>query len=128
MELSQVMAQLEDKGNEQTKKVLGNHGAQEPYFGVKVADLKVILKGNKNNRELAEQLYATGNSDAMYLAALMTNPKEMSKETIQSWADQGDPEQRPGLALRGRAGRRRCPVEQGQAREEHLWLQLCRKI
>lgn len=87
MNLQEAMAQLEAKGDAQTKKTLGRHGAKEPFFGVKVADLKVILKGNKNNRELAEQLYATGNSDAMYLAALMTNPKEMSKETIQNWAD-----------------------------------------
>lgn len=88
MEFQDVMAQLEEKGNEQTKKTLGNHGAKEPFFGVKVQDLKVILKGRKNNQELAEQLYATGNTDAMYLAGLMANKDTISKDTIQKWAEE----------------------------------------
>jgi len=88
MELDIVMAELEAKGNEQTKKVLKNHGAKEPFFGVKVQDLKVILKGRKNNQELAEQLYATGNTDAMYLAGLMADKNSISKETIERWADE----------------------------------------
>jgi hypothetical protein len=37
MNLDQVMTELEKFGSEQTKKVLTRHGAQEPFFGVKVA-------------------------------------------------------------------------------------------
>ena len=44
MTLKEVMDALESYGNEQTKKIFMNHGAKEPFFGVKVADLKVLQK------------------------------------------------------------------------------------
>ena len=47
MALNEIMKELEAYGNEQTKKTLINHGAKEPFFGVKVADLKKILKKTK---------------------------------------------------------------------------------
>ncbi|MDX2415528.1 MAG: hypothetical protein QNK33_10090 [Bacteroidales bacterium] len=37
-----IMKFLENHGSEQTKRVLLKHGALEPFYGVKVADLKVI--------------------------------------------------------------------------------------
>jgi len=66
MTKKQVMDQLKTFGNPQTKKTYATHGAKEPYFGVKVADLKTILKKTKKNHELSLALYDTGNSDAMY--------------------------------------------------------------
>jgi len=44
MTLNEVMSQLEAAGNPGTKKILEKHGAKEPHFGVKVADLKKIVK------------------------------------------------------------------------------------
>lgn len=44
MTFDEIMAYLEEKGNDQTKKVLMKHGAREPFFGVKVGDLKPIQK------------------------------------------------------------------------------------
>ncbi len=87
MTFESVMQQLETMGNEQTKTVLMRHGAQEPFFGVKVGDLKKIVRKVKKNHELALKLYDTGNSDAMYLAGLISEPKKMSKEQIQGWAE-----------------------------------------
>ena len=55
-----------------------NHGAKEPFFGVKVGDLKKILKKTKKNHELSLELYKTGNSDAMYLAGLMADEKKIT--------------------------------------------------
>lgn len=86
MTAKEVMQQLEAYGNEGTKKVLMNHGAKEPFFGVKVADLKKILKKTKKNHELSLELYATGNSDAMYLAGLMADEKQISRAQLQDWA------------------------------------------
>ena len=80
MTLQEVMTELEAYGNPQTKKTLIPHGAKEPFFGVKVADLKKILKKTKKNHDLSLELYATGNSDAMYLAGLMADEKKISKE------------------------------------------------
>jgi 3-methyladenine DNA glycosylase AlkD len=85
MTLSDVMTELESLGNAQTKKTFLRHGAREPFFGVRVADLKTIQKRIKKNHELALQLYDTGNSDAMYLAAMIAEPQKMTKAQLQKW-------------------------------------------
>jgi len=87
MTSQEVLDQLKEFGNEQTKKIFTRHGAQEPFYGVKVQDLKKIQKKIKKNHELAIELYDTGNSDAMYLAALISEPQKMSKEQLQKWAE-----------------------------------------
>lgn len=88
MTLTEVMAHLKDYGNEGTKRVLEKHGAREPFFGVKVADLKKIVKKVKKDNELSLKLYATGNSDAMYLAGLIADEKQITEATLDEWADQ----------------------------------------
>jgi 3-methyladenine DNA glycosylase AlkD len=85
MMLVEVMDKLRALGTEQTKQTFFRHGAQEPLFGVKVGDLKKIVKDVKKNQELIVALYNTGNSDAMYLAGLSVNPKSMTKSDLQQW-------------------------------------------
>lgn len=87
MTLQEVMQELESYKNETTKKTLIKHGAREPFWGVKIGDLKKILKKTKKDHQLAMELYETGNSDAMYLAGLMADPVKMSKEEIQEWVN-----------------------------------------
>lgn len=82
------MEELQKLGSPSIKKVLLDHGAVEPFFGVKVADLKPIEKRLRPNYDLALQLYATGNSDAMYLAGLITDDMKMTKEDLQTWVSQ----------------------------------------
>jgi len=88
MTSQEVLQELEEYGNEQTKKTLLKHGAKEPFFGVKVQDLKKILKKTKKDHALALELYATGNSDAMYLAGLMADEKVMTKKDLNDWVGQ----------------------------------------
>lgn len=83
----QILKELQEYGDEQTKSVLMKHGAKEPIFGVKVQDLKKILRKTKKNHELSLELYATGNSDAMYLAGLMADEKKITKEQLEDWVD-----------------------------------------
>ncbi|MEM9823173.1 MAG: DNA alkylation repair protein [Bacteroidota bacterium] len=85
MDVNEIMAQLEAYGDERTKNTLMRHGAKEPFFGVKVADLKKILKKTKKNHALSLALYATGNSDAMYLAGLMADEHQMTKKHLNDW-------------------------------------------
>jgi 3-methyladenine DNA glycosylase AlkD len=85
MTVTEIMTELEGYGNEQSKKVLMRHGAKEPFFGVKVQDLKKIVKKVKKDHELSLALYDTGNSDAMYLAGLIADEKKISKENLQDW-------------------------------------------
>lgn len=87
MTTSEIMQQLEAMGSETTKNTLMKHGAKEPFFGVKVGDLKKLVKKVKKNHELALALYDTGNSDAMYLAGLIADEKQMTKTHLQHWAD-----------------------------------------
>lgn len=87
MTVKEILIQLEKYGDERTKKTLMTHGAKEPLFGVKVADLKKILKQTKKNHELSLELYNTGNSDAMYLAGLMADEKHISKEQLTDWIE-----------------------------------------
>jgi 3-methyladenine DNA glycosylase AlkD len=85
MNLQHLMVEIEKLGTEQTKKTFIRHGAKEPIYGVKVGDLKKLVKHVKKNQELALALYDTGNYDAMYLAGLCINPKLMTKEQLQVW-------------------------------------------
>jgi hypothetical protein len=87
MDVKEVLKELEAFGDAQTKKTLLNHGAKEPFFGVKVGDLKKILKKTKVNHELSLALYQTGNSDAMYLAGLMADESKITKEQLQDWVE-----------------------------------------
>ncbi len=77
--VTQVMKELKKCGSEQTRRIYARHGAGDNVFGVKAADLKVITKKIKGKHELACELYETGNYDAMYLAGLVANGKQMSK-------------------------------------------------
>jgi 3-methyladenine DNA glycosylase AlkD len=85
MTSSEILIELEKMGTDQTKKTFMNHGAVEPIFGVKVGDLKTIQKKVKKNHVLALELYATGNSDAMYLAGLIADEKLVTKAELQLW-------------------------------------------
>lgn len=87
MTAKDILKELKEYGNEQTKSTLMKHGAKEPLFGVQVQNLKKILKKTKKNHELALELYATGNSDAMYLAGLMADETQITKEQLEGWVN-----------------------------------------
>ena len=86
MDLPDVMAALKSKGSESVKRIFFRHGAREPFFGVKVADLKPLAKQLKGQQELALALYATGNGDAQYLAGMIADGRRMTKAQLHRWA------------------------------------------
>jgi 3-methyladenine DNA glycosylase AlkD len=88
MTAQEIVAELETLGKEATKKVLLKHGAREPFFGVKVEELKKIQKRIKKDHQLALDLYDTGISDAMYLAGLIAADDRMTKKDLERWAKQ----------------------------------------
>ncbi|MDF2674374.1 MAG: hypothetical protein K0R09_2642 [Clostridiales bacterium] len=87
MELKEIMEELKALGTERTKKIYMSNGAREPVFGVTIGAMKPIFKKIKYNQPLAEQLYATGNYDAMYLAGMIAEPKKMSVEDFNWWIE-----------------------------------------
>lgn len=87
MNAEMVMQELEALGKERTKKMYLSNGAQEPLFGVATGAMKPIAKKIKINQALAEELYATGNYDAMYFAGVIADPKAMTVGDFDRWMD-----------------------------------------
>ncbi|RED55563.1 DNA alkylation repair protein [Cohnella lupini] len=87
MNLELVMQELEALGKQRTKKIYESNGALEPLFGVATGEMKPIFKKTKINQALAEQLYATGNYDAMYFAGIIADPKAMTEADFERWID-----------------------------------------
>lgn len=87
MDFETVMQELEALGKERTKKIYMSNGAQEPLFGVATGAMKPIAKKIKINQPLAEELYATGNYDAMYFAGIIADPKAMTEADFDRWMD-----------------------------------------
>jgi len=87
MDFETVMQELEALGKERTKKMYISNGAHEPLFGVATGAMKPIAKQIKINQPLAEELYATGNYDAMYFAGIIADPKAMTESDYDRWID-----------------------------------------
>ena len=85
MTAQEVMAFLEEHANPGGKKVLMKHGARDPFWGVRIGDMKPLVKKIGKDYELARQLYATGNSDAMYFAGLIADETKMTKKDLRDW-------------------------------------------
>ncbi|TWT27302.1 DNA alkylation repair protein [Planomicrobium sp. CPCC 101110] len=87
MDFESVMQELEALGKERTKKMYLANGAHEPLFGVATGAMKPIAKKIKTDQRLAEELYATGNYDAMYFAGIIADPKAMTESDYDRWMD-----------------------------------------
>jgi len=87
MTVHEVMAELQALGSDQTKRTLLRHGSVEPLFGVKIEDMKRLLKRIKADHELALDLWETGNGDARYLAGLACVPARLTREVLRRWAE-----------------------------------------
>lgn len=87
MDFEQVMQELEALGKERLKKQYMSNGAHEPLFGVATGAMKPMAKKIKINQALSEQLYATGNYDAMYFAGIIADPKAMTEADFERWIE-----------------------------------------
>lgn len=87
MNFETVMQELEDLSKPRMKKIYLSNGAQEPLFGVTTGEMKPMSKKIKKNQPLAEELYATGNYDAMYFAGVISDPKIMTESDFDRWMD-----------------------------------------
>ncbi|SFC85696.1 3-methyladenine DNA glycosylase AlkD [Bacillus sp. OV322] len=87
MDFVTVMKELEALGKERTKKIYISNGAHEPLFGTATGAMKPLAKKIKINQSLAEELYATGNYDAMYFAGIIADPKAMTEADFNRWMD-----------------------------------------
>jgi 3-methyladenine DNA glycosylase AlkD len=88
MNIEEVLDQLQALGNEQMRKINAKNGADDNQFGVKKGDLrtlaKKLAKAIKTNPELATALWETGNLDAMFLATLLIQPKNITVDDLDT--------------------------------------------
>jgi len=83
-----IMAELKRKGSENIRKIYSRHGmAPERVYGVKVADMKVIAKSIKGRQDIACELFATGNMEAMYLGGMVANGAQLTAEQLSEWLE-----------------------------------------
>lgn len=87
MTAKEILEKLKSLGSESIKNTLLKHGASEPIYGVKIEELKKIQKVVKKDYKLSMELYNSGISDAMYLAGLIADESQMTKQDIQQWAE-----------------------------------------
>lgn len=87
MDFETVMQELEALGKERTKKTYIRNGAHEPLFGVATGAMKPLSRKIKLDQELADQLYASGNYDAMYFAGIIADPNGMTEDDYERWMD-----------------------------------------
>lgn len=82
-----ILAELKRLGKESHRSTYVRHGAPpESIFGVPISDLKPFQKAIKKDYQLALALYATGNTDAMYLAGLIADETRMTRTDFNRWA------------------------------------------
>src|SRR5438067_5033907 len=90
MTAAEIVQELEALGQPSYKKIFLRHGIKEPLFGVKVEELKKLQKRIKKDYRLALDLYDTGIYDAMYLAGLIADDREMTKDDLRGWLDKAN--------------------------------------
>ncbi|MBL8851155.1 MAG: DNA alkylation repair protein [Planctomycetaceae bacterium] len=77
-----VLAKLENLGNEVRRAHNTKSGAPDNQFGVKLGDIRALAKKLKTDHELALELWDTGNVEAQLLATLILKPKSLSVDDL----------------------------------------------
>lgn len=86
MHKAETLQQLKEMGTAQNRKIYTRHGVKGEQYGVSMANLKKLKKQIKIDQPLAEELWATGNHDARYLATMIADPQTITEPTLQDWA------------------------------------------
>lgn len=87
MDLDSTMRELEALGTAHTKRSYLSRGVQEPLFGVATGAMKPLKKQIGVNQALADELWDTGNYDAMYLAGMIADVGAMTEADFDRWIE-----------------------------------------
>ena len=82
MTVSEALKQLKALGNAKVRALNAKSGAGDNQFGVSLGDIRTLAKKIKTDHELALALWANGNVDAQFLAALLMQPKKLSAKEL----------------------------------------------
>ncbi|WP_434299032.1 DNA alkylation repair protein [Corallococcus exiguus] len=86
MTFEETMRELERLGTAQTRKTYLRHGAPEPVSGVNFGPLGVLKKRIGTDGVLARALWASGHTEARFLATMVVDAPEMPWKELDAWA------------------------------------------
>ena len=86
MDLQSVMKQLKAWEHPKMRAVNAKHGAGENQFGVNLGKLRGLAGKIKRDHTLALELWKSGNIDAMNLATLIMDPKQLTQPEVEKLA------------------------------------------
>ena len=87
LDFDSVMRELESLGTAHTKKSYLSRGVREPLFGVATGAMKPLKKQIGVDQALADELWDTGNYDAMYFAGMIADVRVMTEADFDRWID-----------------------------------------
>ncbi|MHB1342075.1 MAG: DNA alkylation repair protein [Coriobacteriia bacterium] len=87
MDLDSVLRDLEALGTDRTKRSYLSRGVREPVYGVATGAMKPLKKRIGVDQVLANDLWNTGNYDAMYLAGMVADVSAMAEEDFDRWIE-----------------------------------------
>lgn len=90
MTFNQTMSALKKMGTAQNRKIYARHGAGENMYGVSFANLNALKKQIRTDQALAEELWQTGNVDAMSLATMIADPQAFTARSADAWLTEID--------------------------------------
>ena len=86
MDLQSVMKQLKAWEHPKMRAVNAKHGAGDNQFGVNLGKLRGLAGKIKRDHTLALELWKSGNIDAMNLATLIMDPKQLTQPEVEKLA------------------------------------------
>ena len=86
MDLQSVMKQLKAWEDPKMRAVNAKHGAGDNQFGVNLGKLRGLAGKIKRDHQLALELWNSGNIDAMNLATLIMDPKQLTQPEVEKLA------------------------------------------
>jgi len=86
MDLRSVMTQLKAWEHPKMRAVNAKHGAGDNQFGVNLSTLRGLAGTIKRDHALALELWKSGNIDAMNLATLIMDPKQLTQPEVERLA------------------------------------------
>lgn len=84
MTVDEILTQLEALGDPKRRKHNTKRGAGDNQFAVKRGDIRKVAKSAGSDRELALELWGTGNIDARLVAILMLKPTMLSTDELDA--------------------------------------------
>ena len=86
MDLQSVMKQLKAWEHPKMRAVNAKHGAGDNQFGVNLGKLRGLAGKIKRDHTLALEVWKSGNIDAMNLATLIMDPKQLTQPEVETLA------------------------------------------